>query len=209
MYTDTRKQQGKGSVLVPAKFHPSAGDPGASQCQLLVQLGKRHPLIIWVNVPQDWAELIGFWKRCQNIAHDTDDAELETQAESSHLPPESLILYRERFRRHPVRCLPKSEQLYVHLLQIWEEKSEEVSSDRNCHHSACSRKENYPSKFWGWFGSRDTAGPHSAPSQSLISGQTPRHQFQGRCHTRNKSPKAAFQAEQLISGKTFCSHKTQ
>lgn len=68
MYTDTRKQQGKGSVLVPAKFHPSAGDPGASQCQLLVQLGKRHPLIIWVNVPQDWAELIGFWKRCQNIA---------------------------------------------------------------------------------------------------------------------------------------------
>lgn len=61
-YASMRNRRGNGSALLYAKFHPSAGDPDASQCQLRVQLGMRHPLIIWVNVPQDRAELIGFWK---------------------------------------------------------------------------------------------------------------------------------------------------
>lgn len=97
--------------------------------------------------------------------------------------------------------------------KIWTVKRALTSDLRqksaDCCSSAYSRTENYSSEGWGWFGSRGTAGPHSAHSPSFTTGQIPCHQLQGECRVRNKWPGAAFQTEQLINGKTFCSHKTQ
>lgn len=59
-YANMRKLSGNHSALLLARFHPSTQNPDASQCQIWVQLGMRHPLIICVKVPQDQVELIGF-----------------------------------------------------------------------------------------------------------------------------------------------------
>jgi len=63
-YAKWKKRWGKGSGLLPAQLHPSAGNPHARQCQLQVQVGVRCPLVKWLKVPQHQPELIGFCKQC-------------------------------------------------------------------------------------------------------------------------------------------------
>lgn len=86
------------------------------------------------------------------------------------------------------------------LISDLRRKSAKVSSDGNCHSPAYFRKELLLQRCC--FGSWDVVGPHSAQSQSLISRKTPRHQLQKRVVI-------SHQAEQLIKGKIFRSHKKQ